>query len=464
MPGLVARRLAVQALERLEREGAYLSLALRALLARRHASSAQAAAATALATGVVRWRSRLDYALGRVSRRPRTSVDPTLWQILRVAAYEIGFSRETPAPVAVDLAVRQARDLGGGPAAFANAVLRALVREADGGLPAPSGGPLDARLAVTHSHPRWLVRRWLDRWGAATTEAILRADNEPLPLAVRVNPLRATPERLGEVWRARGVRAHPTPLVPGGLWLERGGGAVESLPGFEEGWFTPQSEAAMLVGHVAGARAGEQIVDLCAAPGGKTTHLAESSGDAARIVAIDAHAARLGLVRRNARRLGLRSIRTVLGDATRVPLAPGRFDLVLLDAPCTALGTLARHPDVRWRRRLEDVEAMARLQRELLEAAVDLLRPGGRLIYSVCSFEAEETVEHVRRLSADARLEPVPLRLPQAPAGLDCAQGETAEGLILLPHRCRTDGFFVVRFDRSRVTRPAGGRAAGHEK
>ena len=453
-PGLVARRLAVQALERVEREGAYLSLALRALLVRRRASPAQAAAATALATGVMRWMSRLDYALGRVSRRPRTSVDPTLWQILRVAAYEIGFSRDTPAPVAVDLAVRQARTLGQGPAAFANAVLRALVREAaGGGLPAPTDGPLDARLAVTHSHPRWLVRRWLDRFGTGTTEAILQANNEPLPLSVRVNPLRATPERLQEAWRARGVRAHPTTLVPGGLWLEGVPGAVESLPGFEEGWFTPQSEAAMLVGHVAGARAGEQAVDLCAAPGGKTTHLAESSGDQARIVAIDTHAARLGLVRRNARRLGLRSIRTLLADATRVPLEPGRFDLVLLDAPCTALGTLARHPDVRWRRRPEDIETMARLQRELLEEAVELLRPGGRLVYSVCSFEPEETVDHARRLSSDTRLEMVPIRLPQGLAGLEDPEleTETAVGLTLLPHRCRTDGFFVVRFDRSRA-------------
>lgn len=449
LPGLAARQLAVQALLRVEQEGAYLQLALRALLARRAATPARAALATALATGVLRWRDRLDYALGRVSRRPVASLDPALRQILRVAAYEVGFGRETPAPVAVDLAVRQARALGPGPAAFANGVLRALVRAAAGGLPAPDAGPLEARLAVTYSHPAWMVRRWLQRFGSETTEAILRANNEPVPAAVRVNVLRTSPAALAERWRALGLEARPSPLVPEGLVVERLRASPEALPGFEDGLFTPQSEAAMLAGRLAAARPGEWVADLCAAPGGKSTHLAETSGDEARIAAVDIHPARLRLVGRNARRLGLGSVRPVAADARRPPLPPGRLDLVMLDAPCTALGTIARHPDVRWRRRPEDVEAMARLQAALLEAAVGLLRPGGRLLYSVCSFEAEETVAHVERWARDPRVRVVPLR--ESPAGLvpsDLA-GEDGPWITLLPHRLRTDGFFVVRFDRT---------------
>ena len=446
--GLRARELAVRALLRIEQEDAYLQLALRGLWRRYRATSAEVALATALASGVLRWKSRLDFALQKVSSRPLARVDPALLQILRVAAYEVGFAGETPAPVAVDLAVRQARALGPGPAAFANAVLRALVRASDGGFPAPEAGPLEVRLAITYGHPVWLVRRWLDRFGASVTEAILQANNQPPALAVRVNLLRTTPQQLRARWHARGIASQEGALAPEALVIERPRTAVEALPGFEEGHFTPQSEASMLPARALAVAPGMRVADLCAAPGGKTTHLAELSGDEAAIVAADVHAARLQLVGQNARRLGLRSIRMVVADAARAPLASQRFDAVLLDAPCTALGTIGRRPDVRWRRKPEDVTAMAKLQAQLLDAAVELLRPGGRLVYSVCSFEPEETIDHVRRLTKQRRVEVVPVR-PSLPSGVASRlPEEDSSGLTLLPHRFRTDGFFVVRFDR----------------
>lgn len=447
--GLRARELAVRALLRVEQEDAYLQLALRSLLRRHQATPAQAALATALATGVLRWKSRLDFALEQVSRRPLCGVDPALLQILRVAAYEVGFARETPAPVAVDLAVRQARTLGRGPASFANAVLRALVRTADGELPAPQSGPPDVRLAITYAHPVWLVRRWMDRFGVSTAEAILKANNQPPDLAVRVNRLRTSPQQLGASWQGHGIESRPGTLAPEALVVDRPRTAVEALPGFDEGLFTPQSEASMLPAHALQAGAGMLVADLCAAPGGKTTHLAELSGDEAAIAAMDIHVARLQLVGQNARRLGLRSIWLVAADAVRVPLTSRRFDAVLLDAPCTALGTLSRRPDVRWRRKPEDVAAMARLQAELLESAIELLRPGGRLVYSVCSFEAEETVDHVRRLAKDHRLAIAPVREILASSTGSRLPEDDGGWLTLLPYRFRTDGFFVVRFDRS---------------
>lgn len=439
----------MRALLRVEQEGAYLQLALRGLWQREGADPGQAAAATALASGVLRWKSRLDYALQQVSHRALSGVDAALLQILRVAAYEVGFARQTPVPVAVDLAVRQARALGRGQAAFANAVLRALVRRLDGGLPAPDSGPPAARLAVTYAHPEWLVRRWVQRFGTETAEAILRANNEPPPLAVRVNRTRIAPERLQARWRARGIEARRGALAPEALILERLRQAVEDLEGFREGLFTPQSEASMLAGHALDPAPGMNVADLCAAPGGKSTHLAELTADSARIVAVDIRAARLGLLRQSARRLGLESIRAVCADAARPPLAGARFDAVLLDAPCTALGTVARRPDVRWRRTPEDVQAMAALQARLLDAAVELVRPGGRLVYSVCSFEPEETVDHVARLCGDGRLRVVPVRLPTEGDPGSGPDEERGAGLTLLPHRFQTDGFFVVRFERA---------------
>ena len=446
--GLRARQLAVRALLRVEQEDAYLPLALRGLWRRHRVTPVEAAVATALATGVLRWKSRLDFALQQVSSRPLSRVEPALLQILRVAAFEVGFAKDTPAPVAVDLAVRQARALGRGQASFANAVLRALVRESEDELPSPRSGPAYERLAVTYGHPVWLVRRWLDRFGASTTEAILKANNQPPPLTVRVNLLRTSPQELRARWQVHGIESQEGTLAPEAVILDRPRMSVESLPGFEEGLFTPQSEASMLPARVLAAEPGMLVADLCAAPGGKATHLAELSGDEAVIVALDVHLSRLALVRENARRLGLRSIRAVGADAVRAPLAPQRFDAVLLDAPCTALGTVARRPDVRWRRRPEDVAAMARLQADLLDAAVELVRPGGRLVYSVCSFEPEETTDHVRRLLQRGGWEVMPVR-ESLPA---CVESRRVEedgfGVTLLPHQFRTDGFFVVRFDR----------------
>lgn len=453
--GLEARELATMALQRVEHEGAYLNLVMRGLLRRRqHAAPAQAALATALAAGVLRWKSRLDYALSRVSRRPLPRVDPLLLQILRIAAYEVGFARETPAPVAVDLAVRQARRLlGPGEASFANGVLRALVRldEEEGRLPAPEGGPAGERLAVTFGHPAWLVRRWVGQFGEETTLAILKANNDPAPLSVRVQTLRASPQALGDLWGAHGIGWQPGILAPEALIADRPGAPVERLPGYQEGLFTPQSEASMLPGHAVKPQPGETVADLCAAPGGKSGHLAELSRDEARIVAVDLHPGRLPLVRQNARRLGLSSIRPVAADARRPALEGGRFDAVLLDAPCTALGTIARRPDVRWRRTPEDVRAMAELQAQLLEAAVDLLSPSGRLVYSVCSFEPEETVEQVRRLVQTKPVIAVPVRYFLPARTVNALQPEDKPWLTLLPHRVRTDGFFVVRLEFRRA-------------
>lgn len=446
--GLAAHRLAVAALRRVEEDGAFLHLALRGILRRSRVPDGVAAQATALAAGVLRWKSRLDYALSTCARRNLEALDPpVLIHVLRVAAFELGFSR-TPAAVAVDLAVRQARAIGTAPAGFVNGVLRCLARACESGFPEPERGDPVWQLATRLSHPEWLVRRWVARFGRAEAEAILRADNEPAPVIVRTNTLRTEPSVLRELWDESGIEAEAGYLLDAALAVAPGSGPVVRLPGYEDGHFTPQNEASMLPSYVLSPAPGETVADPCAAPGGKTTHLAELSQDEARIVALDRHAARLAIVRRHARRLGLRSVVAVAADGRWLPLPEQSFDAVLLDAPCSDLGTIGRRPDVRWRRSPDDVSRVARMQRALMESAAGLLRPGGRLVYSVCSFEPEETTDHVPWVRHQLGLDVVDAApfLPQS--ARTRVRWDDTPWLTLVPHRVRTDGFFVARFER----------------
>lgn len=459
-PGVRARLAAAQALWRVHQHRAYLNLALRAVRSHWQLTAEESAAATALAAGVLRWRMRLDWALRRLSRRPLQELDPPLLEILRLGAFEVGFAPSTPAPVAVDLAVRAAGTLHPGAAAFANGVLRSLVRRWGRVLPEPDQGPADERLAIAFSHPRWLVRRWLGHLGGELTRRLLEANNHSVPVTVRVNLLRTTPGELQQRWRQEGLVAQPAPLWPQRLLLvQQAGRAVDQWPGFREGHFTPQSEAAAMPGRLLDPRSGQRVVDLAAAPGGKTTQLAEQAEDGLQLVAVDRHPGRARLVQANARRLGLSCVRVVAADAAAAPLPQGWADAVLLDAPCSDLGTLARRPEVRYRRTPQDLARLVQLQRALLDSAVALLRPGGRLVYSVCSLEPEETVEQVAWLLARwpaLELEEAPPWWPQVEAWP--WQGH---GLWILPHLHRTDGFFVASFRLSGRPVQAGFRPGG---
>lgn len=306
---------------------------------------------TALVYGVTRHRRALDWLIGRCA----TKVDPEIRQHLRVALFQVRYLTRIPRHAAVNEAVELAKKKGRKAAGFVNAVLR---KAADLDLPADPG--------VRFSHPDWLLRRWKGRFD--DLEAVLEADNAVLPVTVRPNPLR--------------------PGAPVTLEGDPAGHA-----GFEAGQFTVQDETSMAVAPLLDPKPGERVLDLCAAPGGKTTHLAELMGGKGLVAALDLPD-RIGLVVSSVRRLGLPNVRCVAGDGTRPPFE-GPFDAVLLDAPCSNTGVLSRRPDVRWRLRESDIAGAAALQRRLVAAAAGMLRPGGRLVYSTCSLEPEENrVDH----------------------------------------------------------------------
>lgn len=440
-----AREAALRALVRVERDRSYLNLALPPLL--RLLPPRERALASRIAAGTVQRLNTLDWALGLHLRQPLHKLTPWIRNLLRSGAYQVIFLDRVPAAAAVDESVRLARRFGHrGVAGLVNAALRSLAGSASD-LPWPDrqGDPV-LYLSLKHSHPAWLVRRWLERYGEAETEALCAANNNPSPVSLRPNRLKVDRRGLLERLGAAGVAADASPSVLEAVRLT-GQKDPAALAGFREGFFTIQGESAMLVAPALDPRPGETVLDLCSAPGGKTTHLAELMGDEGLVLAVDLNPGRLRLVEQSARRLGLDSITVAAGDGR----SPGSLNLpapdrILVDAPCTGLGVVRRLPDLKWRRRPEDVPAMQRLQLELLRAAASFLTPGGVLVYSVCSNETEETAAVAEALSR-AELSLQPEEPPPLPAALPGFCLEKASGAFhLYPHRHGMDGFFVARW------------------
>jgi 16S rRNA (cytosine967-C5)-methyltransferase len=430
----VERSIALKVLRRVD-DGAYADRAL-AAEARRAALDPRARArATRLAYGAVQRRRTLDWLIDGALDRP-AALEPAVRDILRLAAYEIAFSDGVPDHAAVDQAVRQARALRGpkarasARAGVVNAVLRRIAQEAPGRLAALEAEGAQGA-ALRHSMPDWIVRRLVDSLGPEDALGVMEAAARPAESALRWNPLRGPRAGL-EAELPAGWRRDD--LVPEAYVLP-GPFALEDSAAWRRGLAMGQSRASQLVARVVDPRPGERVLDLCAAPGAKTTHLAALARGGARITAVELRPARAEGLRALARRMGA-VVEVVVGDAREVPL-PGGYDAVLVDPPCTGLGVLSARPDARWRRREEAVESLEALQRGLLERALEQARPGGRVVYSTCTLDAAEN-EHVVR-AAGAPLDD----LADAHPGL--AHPRLPGALLTLPHRHGTDGFFIAR-------------------
>ncbi len=390
-----ARRLALDVLRRVEAEGAFASLALDHALKRHPGlSAADRGLVTQLVYGTLRWRRRLDWALAAHSRRPLERIEPQLLRILRLTAFQLLMLDRIPDFAAVDEGTSLAVSLRGKRAGgFVNGVARGLARARDRiEMPDPERN-LVRYLAVQHSFPSWMVRQWLERFGRERTEALMQACNQPAPLWLRANTLKGPPARLLELLSASGLSAEPSQHVPAAIRIA-GAGDLSGLAAHEAGWLHVQDAGAQAVCLLVDARPGERVLDACAAPGGKTATLAQMMEGRGELLAVDRNPARLGLVRKLAERLGVSMIEREVGDLLDMDLAGlGTFDRVLLDAPCSALGVLRRHPEGKWRLEEADLARMARVQQQLLDVAAGLVRPGGVLVYSVCTFSQEEGPE-----------------------------------------------------------------------
>lgn len=351
------------------------------------------ALAAEIVTGTLRWQRSLDFVVEHVAKRPVARIDGDVLLILRLGLYQLLHLDRVPASAAVDDAVDLARHARKpSAAAFVNAVLRATVRIRHR-LPLPprpdAGSGRAAALAylgVTHSHPDWLVSRWLERHGFEAAEQWVRFNNETPRLTLRVNTLRARREEVAAALAADGIETEPTRHAPDGLTVTAG----NPLRAPTGGTFLVQDEASQLVTLAVGAHPGERVLDLCASPGGKTVALAADMRDKGLLVACDVRTRRVNLLRGTVRASGAARVRLLhVGASGHLPFAP-RFDRVLVDAPCSGLGTIRRDPDIRWRRSEGDLADFARDQIALLRRAADVVRTGGRLVYATCSSEPEE--------------------------------------------------------------------------
>ncbi|MDT8441565.1 MAG: 16S rRNA (cytosine(967)-C(5))-methyltransferase RsmB [Desulfuromonadales bacterium] len=441
---LSARRLAFAVLERVA-TGGYADRSLDAALRRQSALDPRdRGLATELVYGVLRQQGRLDYALTPFCRQPLTRLEPRALLLLRLGAYQVLCLDRVPDSAAVDTSVQLARTLRlERLTGLVNGVLRALVRgRASLVWPDARQEPL-AHLQNALSLPHWLAVRWLADYGADEAIALAGALQHSAPTTLRANTLKLTREQLLQRLAAAGHGAVAARFAPEGIVLSERGAAP--LPGDDEGWYQVQDEASMLIAHLLAPRPGERLLDCCAAPGGKTTHLAALTGNRAEIVALDLHPHRVKLIEQGAARLGCTSITAQVWDMSRTPdfLEAGSFAGVLVDAPCSGLGVLRRNPEARWRLSAADIAELQGKQQQILASAAPLVRPGGRLVYSVCTFTREETEEVVGEFLAGhpqfARLN-LTEQLPADWHELIDATG----ALRSWPHRQGLDGFYAV--------------------
>ena len=432
-----ARALAVEALVRVE-AGAFSNLVLPGLLATSGLAPRDRALATDLVYGTLRHQGQADHLLSLVADRPLVALDPPVRAALRLGVHQL--LGGVPPHAAVGETVGA---LASGPGArarpYVNAVLR-RVAHLGPAWPWPEGDS-PAALAVRTSHPEWLVERLQRDLGPAEARATLEAANAPPAVTLRPNPLRTTGAALAAELEAAGVEVAAGTLVPGAL-LVRGTGDLARLAAVAEGRATPQDQASQAVAAAVGARPGEDVLDLAAAPGGKATALAEAMDDTGRVLAADLRAGRARRVQEASARLGLTSVYTVVADGRALPARPGGFHRVLLDAPCSGLGVLRRRPESRWRLQPDDVDRAATLQRQLFAAAALALRPGGLLAYSVCTLTRSETTAIDEWAAAEFPhlVAEEPPGLPWRPAG---------RGALLLPYAAGTDGMYLLLLRRS---------------
>jgi len=403
---------------------------------------------TELLYGILRWRGRLDWTIRHFSKTPFEKIEIGILNTLRLGSYQILFLTRTPASAAVNESVELAKRIRGrGGASFVNAVLRSLIRQ-KGEIPYPKmdedpGG----HMAVTESHPSWLIRRWLEEMGVEETLRICKWDNQIAPLTLRTNTLKIDREQLIMKLRDKGLSPSPTLYSSEGIML---GGAppVSELPFFKEGLYVIQDEASQLVTSILDPRPGECIFDACAAPGGKTTHIAQRMKNEGEVYALDLNRQKLGLIEEACQRVGIKIVKVLKGDASHsFPTPKGmKFDRILADVPCSGFGTLRRNPDLRWRKGEEEIKRLSEVQSSILRNLSSYVKEGGILVYSTCTVFHEENEDVVERFLSEHpefQLD----QIDQIP--LDRCHPFIKKGYLkTFPPMSEMDGFFAVRLSK----------------
>ncbi|MXY28346.1 16S rRNA (cytosine(967)-C(5))-methyltransferase RsmB [Candidatus Poribacteria bacterium] len=455
-----ARKVALECLLTLSHTSASIASVVDSAFGRYTIDGRERRLVNGLVYGVIRWQRQLDWVLNQFIN-PRFQLDARHRNILRLGAFQLLHLDGIPAHAAiyetVQLATSHLRKSARGrkTAGFINAVLRSVQRKGRT-LAYP---PLDANpiehIAISLSYPTWLVKRWLQTRGVSWTLAFCRASNQIAPLAFRVNSLLTQREEVCQSLETNGIAAKVSKIVPDGLVLENraitafdatGDQTLKDILRREDIYV--QDESAMLVPYLLSPENAQFIVDLCAAPGGKTTHLAHLMGNAGKLLAVDVSAEKIALLQKNCRRVGANNVETRVLDVTQADLGFVKAaDAVLIDAPCSGFGTLRRHPDIRWNKTFDQIRALSEMQYNLLKNAAQHIKPGGILVYSTCSIEPMENEEVVQRFLTDFPMysvEDARRFLPDIPSSAITTQGF----LQTFPHEHGVDGAFAARLKK----------------
>ncbi|MCL4509644.1 MAG: 16S rRNA (cytosine(967)-C(5))-methyltransferase RsmB [Bacteroidetes bacterium] len=439
-----AREVAVKILNRIERTDSYLDKLLDFELRNSDLSKLDKSFLTELVNGTIRWKVKIDYVISQFYRGDYSKLDINIKNAIRLAMYQIMLLERVPQSAAVNEAVEFIKKLRGQYLAnLVNAILRTAIRKLNFvEYPSVEDDPVKA-LSVVHSFPTWLVRRFVNRFGVYETEQLLAALNDRPRLSIRVNTDRISVDRIASEFESRGLRVSRAQFIPNFLYVE-GLSRIGELESFKAGHFTVQDESAGLVSKLLDPHPGERILDLCAAPGGKTTHILEMTNSNVDLTAVEKYENRARLIQNSLDRMGYSRAKVVIGDAS-IYTDAALFDKILVDAPCTGFGVIRKKPDSKWKREPEDIAKLNKIQSEILENAAKLLKPNGVIVYSTCTIESEENQDVVQGfLSHHSKftLEPADMFVDRALVGRD--------GFIeTFPHRHDLDGGFAARIRKN---------------
>jgi 16S rRNA (cytosine967-C5)-methyltransferase len=443
-----ARETALKILHDIEVNNAYIKIAFDRNLKDVRTTREDTALITELVFGTVRLKSRLDYIIESFSKIRMERISPWILNILRLGVYQILFTDKIPVSAAVNESVKLAGRYGNkGSTGFVNAILRNIDRRRDQITYPDSKSDPDGYLSAMHSHPRWIVKRWLDRYGYSFTEDLLQSNNKKPDFTIRVNTLKNDTATLVKLLEGRGYAVTPGRYVPEALVVENPAGLLET-PEYEQGRFVVQDEGAMIVAMYLNPEPGDNVIDICSAPGGKATHMAQLMGNNGSIRAWDIHDHRIDMLKWNILRTDTSIINAEVRDAAVLhDQYKHTADKVLADVPCSGLGIIRRQPDIKWARKEDDIKELCLLQYEMIKSAAAYLKPGGVMVYSTCTLEPEENEDVVNRFidnNSEYFIEPaeqlIPARLRDAITG---------DGMVrLYPNIHAVDGFFMARIKR----------------
>lgn len=444
----IPRETALRILYEINKNEAYSNISLNKYLNRKSLKEIDKAFITELVYGTLKWQLTIDWIISQFSNIKLKKLSDWILNILRIGVYQLLFMDKVPASAACSESVNLAKKYGhAGSVRYVNGVLRNIER-GKGDIKFPEKDKdIVKYLEIKYSHPEWLVKLWLDYYGSCFTEALLKANNQVADVSVRVNTLKTTKEELINELKANGLEVLPGKYMKQALILT-GPSSISRLEAFKKGLFQVQSESSMLVGQILDPQPGEFIIDVCSAPGGKATHIAEIMKDKGTILARDIYEHKLELIKEAALRLGLNSIKTEIWDAVNTDEKYiKKADRVLVDAPCTGLGIIRRKPDIKYSKIGKDIKSIAELQIKILKASSHYVKPGGVMVYSTCTISPEENNNVVEAFLSEVKdfcLEDFSDKLPE---NLD-RYGYKEGYMQLYPNVHETDGFFIAKFRR----------------